>query len=98
MFGEYKEENTLTLIFSVIKKLNLIFFFQKLNRLVQTTLQQAIYCRKKESKKGNKKIYKLIGGKDKTKDQSYFLCQLNQIQLSKVLFPIGDLKKLMLGK
>tara|TARA_A100001011_G_scaffold64431_1_gene65073 strand:+ start:570 stop:1748 length:1179 start_codon:yes stop_codon:yes gene_type:complete len=30
---------------------------------------------------------------DKDKDQSYFLCQLNQVQLSKTLFPIGHLKK-----
>ena len=32
-------------------------------------------------------------GVDKIKDQSYFLCQLNQKQLSKILFPIGHLKK-----
>ena len=37
--------------------------------------------------------YMLLQGIDKTKDQSYFLCQLNQKQLSKILFPIGHLKK-----
>jgi tRNA-specific 2-thiouridylase len=37
--------------------------------------------------------YRLMSGKDKNKDQSYFLCQLNQFQLSKALFPIGDLEK-----
>ena len=37
--------------------------------------------------------YELHSGLDNTKDQSYFLCQLNQNQLSKILFPIGDLSK-----
>ena len=37
--------------------------------------------------------YRLMSGKDNNKDQSYFLCQLNQFQLSKALFPIGDLEK-----
>ena len=35
----------------------------------------------------------LISGKDNSKDQSYFLCQLNQYQLSKTIFPIGSLTK-----
>ena len=40
-----------------------------------------------------KEIYQLLAGKDNNKDQSYFLCQLNQNQLSKALFPIGELIK-----
>jgi tRNA-specific 2-thiouridylase len=42
---------------------------------------------------GNKTKYELHSGRDQTKDQSYFLCQLNQQQLNKILFPIGDLMK-----
>lgn len=38
-------------------------------------------------------IYQLLAGKDNNKDQSYFLCQLSQQQLSKALFPIGELTK-----
>lgn len=38
-------------------------------------------------------IYQLLAGKDLNKDQSYFLCQLSQKQLSKALFPIGELTK-----
>lgn len=38
-------------------------------------------------------IYQLLTGVDSNKDQSYFLCQLNQYQLSKTLFPIGNLTK-----
>ena len=40
-----------------------------------------------------KEIFHLHAGKDNNKDQSYFLCQLNQEQLSKSLFPIGELTK-----
>lgn len=40
-----------------------------------------------------KEIHHLIAGADNNKDQSYFLCQLNQYQLSKALFPIGHLEK-----
>ena len=40
-----------------------------------------------------KEIFQLLAGKDHNKDQSYFLCQLNQDQLSKALFPIGELTK-----
>ncbi|MCB0478402.1 MAG: tRNA 2-thiouridine(34) synthase MnmA [Crocinitomicaceae bacterium] len=47
------------------------------------------YCRK-DFQNGN---YQLLAGKDKNKDQSYFLCQLNQKQLEKALFPIGELEK-----
>ena len=51
------------------------------------------YCRKEEEIIDNKSIYKLLAGKDINKDQSYFLCQLSQNQLSKSLFPIGELTK-----
>ena len=37
--------------------------------------------------------YKLLTAKDRTKDQSYFLWQLNQHQLKHILFPIGDYTK-----
>ena len=51
------------------------------------------YCRKGEIEKNGEKIYQLLSGKDNNKDQSYFLCQLTQEQLSKTLFPIGELQK-----
>ena len=51
------------------------------------------YCRKEEIEIKGKKIYRLLSGKDENKDQSYFLCQLSQEQLSKALFPIGELQK-----
>lgn len=43
---------------------------------------------------GNEDIaYRIIAGSDNNKDQTYFLCQLTQQQLSKALFPIGDIVK-----
>ncbi|MBF03972.1 MAG: tRNA 2-thiouridine(34) synthase MnmA [Flavobacterium sp.] len=51
------------------------------------------YCRKGILEKDGKEIYQLLAGKDGNKDQSYFLCQLSQDQLSKALFPIGELTK-----
>ena len=48
------------------------------------------YCQKSEN---SDKIFQLLKGNDPNKDQSYFLCQLNQYQLQKTLFPIGHLKK-----
>ncbi|MHB8352820.1 MAG: tRNA 2-thiouridine(34) synthase MnmA [Burkholderiales bacterium] len=37
--------------------------------------------------------YELLRGKDASKDQSYFLYRLNQAQLSRTLFPVGELRK-----
>ena len=51
------------------------------------------YCRKGEIEINGKTVYQLLAVKDKNKDQSYFLCQLSQEQLSKTLFPIGELQK-----
>ena len=38
-------------------------------------------------------MYRLLAGTDPDKDQSYFLCQLSQVQLAKALFPIGEMDK-----
>ena len=51
------------------------------------------YCRKAEVIKDDKKVFRLLAGQDINKDQSYFLCQLSQEQLSRSLFPIGELTK-----
>lgn len=39
------------------------------------------------------KVYRLLAAKDRNKDQGYFLCQVSQSQLSRALFPIGNLEK-----
>ena len=51
------------------------------------------YCRKGRVEHSSPTQYRLLSGIDSNKDQSYFLCQLSQEQLSKTLFPIGELTK-----
>ena len=52
------------------------------------------YCRKVvEEGEDGKPVYRILAGSDPNKDQSYFLCQLTQDQLSKAMFPIGDIPK-----
>ena len=52
------------------------------------------YCRKDEiSGPDGKPVYRIFAGTDPNKDQSYFLCQLTQAQLSRALFPLGDIEK-----
>ncbi len=51
------------------------------------------YCRKGIIEENGEEIFQLKAGVDGNKDQSYFLCQLSQEQLSKAMFPIGELTK-----
>lgn len=48
------------------------------------------YCQRKDNEDGS---VSLLAGADRNKDQSYFLCQLKQEQLAKILFPLGHLQK-----
>lgn len=47
------------------------------------------YARVRKTKSG----YSLLAGRDKNKDQSYFLWTLTQDQLSRIFFPVGELLK-----
>ena len=51
------------------------------------------YCQKETITSTDSTTYRLLAGADSNKDQSYFLCQLNQEQLARTLFPIGGLQK-----
>jgi len=48
------------------------------------------YVRRKDNANGS---VSLLTGLDNNKDQSYFLCALNQYQIQHALFPIGELQK-----
>ena len=48
------------------------------------------YARVRENPAGNFELLKAV---DASKDQSYFLHRLNQAQLSKTLFPLGNIQK-----
>jgi len=64
-------------------------FLDKMIKLGFDKIATGHYARVEE----HKGQYKLLAGIDKNKDQSYFLCRLNQQQLSKSLFPIGEISK-----
>ncbi len=51
------------------------------------------YARVRGIANGAVERYELLKGLDTTKDQSYFLHRLNQAQLSRTLFPLGELPK-----
>ena len=51
------------------------------------------YARVREVPTTNGPEFQLLKGLDPSKDQSYFLHRLNQSQLAKTLFPVGELHK-----
>jgi tRNA-uridine 2-sulfurtransferase len=65
-------------------------FIKKAKALGVDYVATGHYAKVKEKKDG---LVHLYMGKDKAKDQSYFLHQLTQTQLKSILFPLGDLNK-----
>ncbi len=51
------------------------------------------FSNKLQKPKSKQTTYRLLKGKDRKKDQSYFLWGITQEQLKHILFPIGDYKK-----
>jgi tRNA-specific 2-thiouridylase len=90
MFAEYEAGRTPNPDVLCNREIKFDVFLKAAEKLGADYVATGHYCRKSESNDG---IFHLLSGKDSTKDQSYFLCQLNQQQLSKALFPIGDLLK-----
>ena len=65
--------------------------WEKARELGADFLATGHYARvERDNDSGN---YLLKKGVDQKKDQSYFLCQLKQEQLSRTLFPLGDMTK-----
>ena len=93
MFAEYKKGRTPNPDVLCNREIKFDVFLDEAMKLGADYVATGHYCRKKEITVNNKKVYRLLAGKDNNKDQSYFLCQLNQKQLEKSLFPIGDLIK-----
>ncbi len=93
MFREYKNGRTPNPDVLCNREVKFDLFLKKALELGADYVATGHYCRKDISAENGKETYRLLAGKDGTKDQSYFLCQVNQEQLSKALFPIGDLKK-----
>ncbi|MBT6635573.1 MAG: tRNA 2-thiouridine(34) synthase MnmA [Flavobacteriaceae bacterium] len=93
MFREYKHGRTPNPDILCNREIKFDIFMKIALDLGADFIATGHYSRISREKKGKTIIHKLISGVDKSKDQSYFLCQLNQKQLSKILFPIGNLKK-----
>lgn len=93
MFSEYEKGRTPNPDVLCNREIKFDVFLNEALKLGAEFVATGHYCRKSEFIKDGKKIYRLLAGKDLNKDQSYFLCQLNQKQLAKSLFPLGDLKK-----
>ncbi len=70
------------------------FLLEQVREIGADFLATGHYVKNAKCKMQNAKfIYKLYRGKDKDKDQSYFLYNLTQEQLARVLFPLGDYTK-----
>lgn len=93
MFSEYEAGRTPNPDVLCNREIKFDVFLEAALKLKADFVATGHYCRKGEETLGNRKVYKLLAGKDDNKDQSYFLCQLTQNQLSKALFPIGELTK-----
>lgn len=93
MFDEYGKGRTPNPDVLCNREIKFDMFMEKALELGADYVATGHYCRKETIEKEGQKIHRLIAGADPNKDQSYFLCQLNQAQLAKSLFPIGDLHK-----
>ncbi len=93
MFGEYQRGRTPNPDVLCNREIKFDVFLNAAVKLGADFVATGHYCRKGEMQKDSQTHYQLLAGKDPNKDQSYFLCQLTQAQLSKALFPIGELLK-----
>lgn len=90
MFSEYEKGRTPNPDVLCNREIKFDVFLDAAKNLNADYVATGHYCRKTTDEEG---IHHLLAGKDASKDQSYFLCQLNQEQLAQALFPIGDLLK-----
>jgi tRNA-specific 2-thiouridylase len=90
MFAEYEAGRTPNPDVLCNREIKFDVFLKAALELGADYVATGHYCRKSTTEDG---IHHLLAGLDPNKDQSYFLCQLSQEQLSKALFPIGNLQK-----
>ena len=93
MFAEYSKGRTPNPDVLCNREIKFDIFLDECLKFDADFVATGHYCRKSEFVKDGQPIYQLLAGTDNNKDQSYFLCQLNQYQLSKALFPVGHLEK-----
>lgn len=94
MFSEYAKGRTPNPDVLCNREIKFDAFWQAARSLGADFVATGHYCRKESfTAPDGRTIYRILAGSDPNKDQSYFLCQLSQEQLSTALFPIGDLIK-----
>jgi tRNA-specific 2-thiouridylase len=93
MFVEYKRGRTPNPDVLCNREIKFDVFLKIALELGADFVATGHYCRKGQVEIEGVTHYRLLAGVDNNKDQSYFLCQLNQEQLAKTLFPIGELTK-----
>ena len=90
MFDEYSKGRTPNPDVLCNREIKFDAFLKAARRLGADMVATGHYCRKDTLPDGTVRI---LEGTDPNKDQSYFLCQLNQEQLAQAMFPIGDICK-----
>ncbi|QLG46414.1 tRNA 2-thiouridine(34) synthase MnmA [Costertonia aggregata] len=94
MFAEYEKGRTPNPDVLCNREIKFDVFLKIALQLGADYVATGHYCRKGILKNNDgTETYQLLAGVDDNKDQSYFLCQLSQEQLSKTLFPVGELLK-----
>jgi len=93
MFDEYKQGRTPNPDVLCNREIKFDVFLEIALSLGADFVATGHYCQRETFSIDGKEMHQLLAGADPNKDQSYFLCQLTQQQLSKVLFPIGHLQK-----
>ncbi len=89
MFAEYQMGRTPNPDVLCNREVKFDLFLDAAIKLGADFVATGHYVRKIENEDGPM----LYAGMDANKDQSYFLCQVNQSQIEKALFPIGELQK-----
>ncbi len=94
MFSEYEKGRTPNPDVLCNREIKFDAFLKAAEELGADRIATGHYCRCDEVLNASgEKMHRLLAGSDSNKDQSYFLCQLSQEQLSKAMFPVGDLLK-----
>lgn len=93
MFAEYEKGRTPNPDVLCNREIKFDVFLKEALRLGADYVATGHYCQHKTVENEGQIAHRLLAGVDSNKDQSYFLCQLSQEQLSLALFPVGDIPK-----
>ena len=93
MFDEYEKGRTPNPDVLCNREIKFDAFLKCAKKLGADYVATGHYCRKETIQGPEGPVHRILAGSDPNKDQSYFLCQLTQEQLSQAMFPIGDIVK-----